>query len=284
MAEPYADALLAGVAAGMPAVGLEEVPELMSRVDCKYIVTASTMARLSAELGDGFLALRIGGRRQFRYTSTYFDTPGLLTYHQHRQDRRRRFKLRTRTYLDGGGQWLELKLSGARGGTDKHRIPYDGVPGHTLTSQALEFVQDTLLSELRLIAPDTLEPVLATDYKRVTLIDRSGTARLTCDTGLVFRDGRRSSPARGDLVLLESKSVDGKALIDKVLRGMGVRPVSVSKYCLAVAALRELPANRWHPVLRRYLVHRPGRRSGGGAPGRAGIVIGHGPRQMAADR
>ncbi|MFB4266076.1 polyphosphate polymerase domain-containing protein [Nonomuraea sp. GTA35] len=260
MAEPYADALLAGVAATMPAVGLEEVPELMSRVDCKYIVTASTMARLAAELGDRFLALRIEGRRQFRYTSTYFDTPGLLTYHQHRQDRRRRFKLRTRTYLDGGGQWLELKLSGARGSTDKHRIPYDGVPSHTLTNQALEFVHDTLLSELRLIAPETLEPVLATDYKRVTLIDRSGTARLTCDTGLVCRDGQRSSPARGDLVLLESKSVDGKALIDKVLRGLGVRPVTVSKYCLAVAALRELPANRWHPVLQRYLVHRPGPR------------------------
>ncbi|MFD0467042.1 hypothetical protein ACFQ0B_00995 [Nonomuraea thailandensis] len=61
-------------------------------------------------------------------------------------------------------------------------------------------------------------------------------------------------------MLLESKSADGKALIDKVLRGLGVRPVSVSKYCLAVAALRELPANRWHPVLQRYLAHRPGPR------------------------
>ncbi|GAA2205883.1 VTC domain-containing protein [Nonomuraea monospora] len=276
MAEPYADALLAGVAAAAPPVGLENVPELMSRVDCKYLVTASTMARLAAELGDRFLALQIGGRRQFRYSSTYFDTPGLLTYHQHRQDRRRRFKLRTRNYLDGGGQWLELKLSGARGSTDKHRIPYDGVPGHTLTSQALDFVRDTLLGELRLIAPETLEPVLTTDYKRVTLIDCSGTARLTCDTGLLFRDGRRSTAARGDLVLLESKSVDGKALVDKVLRGLGARPVSVSKYCLAVAALRDLPANRWHPVLQRYLTHRP-------APRRSG-VRGHWSGVMASDR
>ncbi|AQZ66378.1 unnamed protein product [[Actinomadura] parvosata subsp. kistnae] len=255
--EPYAEALLAGVAASMPPIGLEDVPELMSRMDHKYIVTTATMARLAAELGERFLALAIEGRRQFRYTSTYFDTPCLLTYHQHRQDRRRRFKLRTRTYLDGGGRWLELKLSGGRGSTDKHRIPYDSVPGDTLTDEALDFVRDTLLGELHLIAPETLEPVLATDYKRVTLIDRSGTARLTCDTGLMFRDGQGSAPARGDLVLLESKSVDGKALVDKVLRGLGVRPVSVSKYCLAVAALLEQPANRWQPVLRRYLVHRP---------------------------
>ncbi len=46
-------------------------------------------------------------------------------------------------------------------------------------------------------------------------------------------------------------------MIDTLLRRMGVRPVSVSKYCLAVAALRDLPANRWHPILHRYLAHRP---------------------------
>ncbi|SDJ54634.1 polyphosphate polymerase domain-containing protein [Nonomuraea jiangxiensis] len=253
MSDRDADVLLAGVGAAASPVGLEDVPELMSRVDNKYLVTVATMARLAAELGDRFGVLEIGGLRQFRYTSTYFDTPELLTFHQHRQDRRRRFKLRTRTYLDGGGRWLELKLSGARGSTDKHRIPYDDAPGQVLTREALDFVRGTLQSELRIIAPEALGPVLSTDYRRVTLIDRSGAARLTCDTGLLCHDGRRSAPARRDLVLLESKSADGKAMVDKVLRGMGVRPVSVSKYCLAVAALRELRANRWHSVLQHYL-------------------------------
>ncbi|MEO3871681.1 polyphosphate polymerase domain-containing protein [Nonomuraea sp. B12E4] len=248
-----AGVLLAGVGAVVSPIGLGEVPALMSRVDNKYLVTAATMARLAAEVGDRFQVLEIGGLRQFRYTSTYFDTPELLTFHQHRQGRRRRFKLRTRTYLDGGGRWLELKLSGARGSTDKHRIPYDDAPGRLLTREALDFVRDTLVSELHIMAPEGLGPVLSTDYRRVTLIDRSGAARVTCDTGLLCHDGRRSAPARRDLVLLESKSADGKAMVDKVLRGMGVRPVSVSKYCLAVAALRELRANRWHPVLHHYL-------------------------------
>ncbi|MEQ4723039.1 polyphosphate polymerase domain-containing protein [Nonomuraea sp. B19D2] len=248
-----ADVVLAGVAAGKAPIGLEDVPELMSRVDSKYIVTAAAFVRLAAELGDRFAVLRIGGRRQFRYTSTYFDTPDLLTFQQHRQDRRRRFKLRTRTYLDGGGQWLELKLSGARGSTDKRRIPYDDAPAQTLTTKAMDFVSDTLISELRLRAPDTLGPVLSTDYKRVTLVDRTGMARLTCDTGLFFRNAERVAPARRDLVLLESKSADGKAVVDRVLRRMGVRAVSMSKYCIAIAALHDRPANRWRPVLRRYL-------------------------------
>jgi hypothetical protein len=247
-----AGVLMAGVAAGLAPVGLEEVPELMSRVDRKYVVSVPTMARLAAELGERFSVLRIGGRRQFRYTSTYFDTPDLLTFRQHRQDRRRRFKVRTRTYLDGGGRWLELKLNGARGSTDKHRIPYDAAPVGELTREAIDFVTDTLISELRVVVPDTLEPVLSTDYRRVTLIERGGSARVTCDTGLVCRDGRRSVLARWDRVLLESKSVDGRAVVDHVLRGLGVRPVSVSKYCLAVAALRRVPANRWQPVMREY--------------------------------
>ncbi|MGW2218192.1 polyphosphate polymerase domain-containing protein [Nonomuraea sp. NPDC001684] len=248
-----AGALMAGVAAGLPPVGLDDVPELMSRVDRKYVVSVPAMAELVAELGDRLSVLRIGALRQFRYTSTYFDTPDLLTFRQHRQDRRRRFKLRTRTYLDGGGRWLELKLNGTRGNTDKHRIPYDAAAAGELTSEAMEFVGDTLSSELSVVVPDALGPVLSTDYRRVTLVDRTGQARLTCDTGLLCHDGGRRVPARRDRVLLESKSADGRALVDRVLRGLGVRPVSVSKYCLAVAALRGVPANRWQPVMRAYL-------------------------------
>ncbi|MFC5818372.1 polyphosphate polymerase domain-containing protein [Nonomuraea harbinensis] len=252
---PDAGVLLAGVAAGLDPVTLEEVSaraKLMTRVDHKYLVPASVMTRLAGELGDRFGVLEIGGRRQFRYTSTYFDTPDLLTFRQHRQQRRRRFKIRTRTYLDGGGRWLEVKLKGAGGGTDKHRVPYDGAPAHALTPEALDYLSTTLATGLRLPRPASLGPVLSTDYRRVTLVDRSGVARLTCDSGLVCHDGRRALPARRDRVLLESKSADGDAAADRVLRRLGVRPVSVSKYCLGVAALLDVRANPWHRVLRHY--------------------------------
>lgn len=252
---PDAGVLLAGVAAGLSPVTLEEVTarsKLMSRMDRKYLVPAPVMTRLADELGDRFAVLEIGGRRQFRYTSTYFDTPDLLTYRQHRQRRRRRFKIRTRTYLDGGGRWLEVKLKGARGGTDKHRIPYDGAPAHALTPEALDYLDTTLASGLMLPRPASLGPVLSTDYRRVTLVDRSGSARLTCDSNLVCHDMRQELPARRDLVLLESKSAGGDAAADRVLRRLGIRPVSVSKYCLGVATLLGVPANPWHRVMRRY--------------------------------
>lgn len=253
-----AGALLAGIAADLPPIGLDGVPELMSRVDRKYLVPLPVLAGLAAELRTaGFAVLEIGGRRRFRYRSTYFDTAELLSFRHHRQGRRRRFKIRTRVYLDGGGRWLEVKLSGARSGTDKHRMPYPA-PHDVLDYAALDFVSDTLLRGLRVRPPDGLLPSLVTEYRRITLVDPHGGARLTCDTDLVCRDATGVARARDEYVLVESKSRGGRAYADAVLRRLGARPVPVSKYCLGVARLRRLPANRWRPVLRRFFDGVPG--------------------------
>ena len=52
---------------------------------------------------------------------------------------------------------------------------------------------------------------------------------------------------------MESKSAGQSSGPDEILRTLGVRPVSVSKYCVGIAALHpELPSNAWHQTLRRY--------------------------------
>ena len=77
--------------------------------------------------------------------------------------------------------------------------------------------------------------------------------RLTCDVGLVCRDGQHEVRDTGTHVLVESKSSAGGGAADRILRDLGVRPASVSKYCVGVAALHpELPSNPWHQTLRRY--------------------------------
>jgi hypothetical protein len=54
-------------------------------------------------------------------------------------------------------------------------------------------------------------------------------------------------------VLVETKSGLHGSPADRLLRELGVRLASVSKYCIGVAALHpELPSNPWHPTLRRY--------------------------------
>ena len=59
---------------------------------------------------------------------------------------------------------------------------------------------------------------------------------------------------RPGTVILESKSRDGDALADRILRALGARPAeSCSKYCAGVALTHAgVPANPMRPLLRRH--------------------------------
>src|SRR5689334_1799372 len=111
----------------LPAIGHAELVEqaaLQTRVDRKYAVPRHAVDSLLAGLGDDTRVLEIDGLRVFRYHSVYFDTGDLTSYRLAAYRRRRRFKIRTRTYLDSASCWLEVKTEGARGGTVKDRRPY----------------------------------------------------------------------------------------------------------------------------------------------------------------
>lgn len=57
----------------------------------------------------------------------------------------------------------------------------------------------------------------------------------------------------GGHVLVESKSPPTGGGADLVLRRLGLRPVKISKYCVAVALLHpQIRANPWHRTLNRY--------------------------------
>ena len=237
-------------------IGLAELialAELQTRVDRKYFVPAEVFQRLISELGGELRVLDMEGRRSFGYESVYFDTPQLSTYRAHVQRRRQRFKARTRTYTDTGQTMFEVKLAGPRGETVKQRLPYPAEHRADLTDEALAHLGNALCQAYHQDLPAGLRPTLVTTYRRTTFVSRTGAARLTCDVGLVCRDGDHEVRDTGDHVLVESKSSARGSAADRILRELGVRPASVSKYCVGVAALHpELPSNPWHQTLRRY--------------------------------
>jgi len=227
--------------------------ELQTRVDRKYFVPAAVFRRMIGELAGGLRVLEIEGRRSFGYESIYFDTPQFATYRDHLQQRRQRFKARTRTYTDSGLCMFEVKLTGARGTTVKQRVPHPVADSRRLTEAALAHLRGALFAAYRWELPVRLGPALATTYRRTTFVSRSGDVRLTCDVGLTCLDVRHEVRDTGTHVLVETKSATGGAGPDRMLRELGVRPVSVSKYCVGVAALHpELPSNPWRRTLRRY--------------------------------
>ena len=237
-------------------IGLDDLvgaADLQTRVDRKYFVPARVFGLLAAELSSSFWVLEIDGQRTFNYESVYFDTPDLLTYRAHTQRRRRRFKARTRTYLDSGLCMFEVKTVGARGDTVKDRINHPLHDRAILTDEAHRFLARTLMRAYGRPAPAGLQPMLINLYRRTTFASPVEGARLTCDVSLSCHTERATMSDRDTHVLVESKSAGGYGEADRILRRLGVRPTSMSKYCVGIAGLRpEVPANPWRAILVRY--------------------------------
>jgi len=251
-----AERAVAAAAATIDPIGLDELlglAELQTRVDRKYFVPAALFRQLIAELSDELRVLEIGGRRTFGYESVYFDTPQLTTYRAHLQRRRQRFKARTRTYTDSGLCMFEVKLTGARGETVKQRVPHPVEDSAELTDGARAHLRTALGQAYHQDLPPGMRPTLATTYRRTTFVSRTGESRLTCDVGLVCLNVRHEVRDTGTHVLVESKSSGRGSAPERILRELGVRPASVSKYCVGVAALHpDLPSNPWRQTLQRY--------------------------------
>lgn len=256
-----AERTLTGATSRLRSLTLEDVlatAELQTRVDRKYVVSLDTFTALFDRMGDHLSVLQIGDLRLFRYESVYFDTPELTAYRQHAQGRRRRVKIRTRAYLDSGACLLEFKSLGARGETVKERYPYLLSSRHDLDPWARALASQRLGQT---ISTPALREALITTYQRATLVDSTGRNRLTCDVNLRFEDraGQRYGPLDG-VVVLESKTAGSDSPIDRALRRLGSRPLSLSKYCVGMAVLDpQLPANRWNRELRTHFGWSPQR-------------------------
>ncbi len=244
----------------LPPVSLAAVmdlAELQTRTDRKYVVGPEVLGALAEDAGSRLAVLEIDGLRAFRYESVYFDTPALDAYHAAAQGRRRRFKVRTRTYLDAGVTVLEVKVQGGRGETVKHRMPYEGADRRRLTADGAAFV----FEHVGAAGVSLLAPGLVTSYRRTTLVDPAAGMRLTCDADLVCTSAHGPSVALSGRVLLETKSLGLSTAADRFLWSTGHRPETLSKYCLGMAALDpRLPANKWNRTLRRDFGWAPDRR------------------------
>ena len=263
---------------------LNSEASLLTRIDRKYLVPPGATQEVVNHLAPRAQVLQIDGLRHFRYASTYFDTPGLDAFFLAARKRRRRYKIRTRTYLDSGLCFLEVKTCGARGSTVKRRMGYHPDDASRLTGPGRAFVAACLAST-GVTGPAAaqdiaaaLRPVLATTYERTTLHLPEAEARATIDTALTWR---RLTPAARErtavvagapqalrpahltaaiadgepvavtgLAVVETKNLATPSPADRALWDAGHRPARISKYATGMALLHpELPANRWYRTL-----------------------------------
>ncbi|MEU4159816.1 polyphosphate polymerase domain-containing protein [Actinoplanes sp. NPDC026670] len=227
---------------------LTERAELQTRTDRKYVLPLAAAGDLMSRLDPATRVLEIEGERTFRYRSVYFDTPDLVSFRLTAYRRRRRFKVRTRTYLDSALCWLEVKTEGYRGGTVKDRLPYDA-SHHDDVEPGRWFVDD-ILGDDRFV----LRPTLVTNYRRTTFFQPADDSRMTVDIGLTWTDVDGRELVLPDVAIVETKTASSASPNDRLLWACGHRPVSISKYATGLAALRPgLPDVPWRRLLRRHL-------------------------------
>ena len=203
--------------------------KLMNRIDTKYVTTVDRLETVLAQSHDRYLVLETDGRRMHGYDSMYYDTASMAMYLMHHNGRLGRHKIRTRTYLDSGKSFLEIKRKDNHARSIKKRISIDDPSSWMLRESTQAFISDHSP-----YVASNITPSLRTGFKRITLVDRARTERITIDTGLVFENPRTGiSCADERLVIIELKqSGHGGSMMQNILRDKRIRPYRISKYCL----------------------------------------------------
>ena len=232
---------------------LDSHAALLDREEKKYILTPERFSELVPELTQCFRILKIGNQRIFSYKSLYFDSAELIGYTYHNQGRiKRRFKIRTRHYLDSDLCFFEVKLKTKRGGTIKRRIQYAIDDYGTITTHARDFLQTIYQQIYGLAFTHELLPKLEVNCDRITLVHKESSERMTIDFNLHFAREESSTPIKR-FVIIETKSPRGKGVADAILKKHRMRSGNCSKYCLGVNLLfNEVKYNRLKPLLKIY--------------------------------
>lgn len=230
------------------------IAHLQTRVDRKYVVDEATLGQLLEAFAPTLRILEITGERSCDYRSTDFDTEDFALYRAAVQGRRRRYKVRSRSYGETGPCVLEVKAKGRRGANMKSRIDYCRCDHRAITSHGHDFIEEiTGRHDLA----SALLAVLTTEYERSTLIDPTSRTRLTIDRRVRCTDETRGTAVL-DAIIVETKSARAPSSVDQWLWQHHVRPTKISKFGTGLAVIRpELPANKWNRIIARHWKTQP---------------------------
>ncbi|MGD9930076.1 MAG: polyphosphate polymerase domain-containing protein [Mangrovibacterium sp.] len=232
--KPRLFAAIENLAEGMDAISLAELPKnnQMDRFDKKYIFQAGLIPEFLEKAAKQYVILESSETRIFRYTSDYYDTPAFAMYTHHHNGKKNRYKIRVREYLDSGDKFLELKHKNNRSFTRKKRIAYfDDFP--LSTTEGHDFIRKNTN-----VDPASLQYALTTRYKRITLVNKNKTERITIDFNLHLSTLTNQVKLE-NLAIAEIKSNDRhfRSQFNQQLRLHRIKQEKFSKYCVGMALL-----------------------------------------------
>lgn len=227
-------------------ITLEEMSgiRLMNRTDTKFVTNIATLRKLLKLAVWQYRAQEIEGKRQARYYTMYFDTPDMQMYTCHHSGHANRQKLRIRSYVDSGLNFLEVKTKNNHKRTRKKRTtmfdfdPLAPARDIAFDSHDDNFKEyDSFLRENLWYKPEIMEEAIENRFNRITLVNNNKTERLTIDTDLCFHNIHTGNDCSlPELAIIELKR-DGlvSSPILSLLNELRIKPLGFSKYCIGTA-------------------------------------------------
>lgn len=244
---------LLGIVSCFNPIRLEEMDrvKLMDRVDTKYVFPFSNLPHILEKIQDEYYLLDINNIRIHRYESLYYDTPEFYLYALHQNGKLNRHKFRFRKYVDSNGlTFFEIKFKNNKERTIKERVKLKN-ESMELSGKIAQFITSATP-----YTPEMLEPKMWVNYSRMTLVNKYSLERLTVDTNLHYiqADGKNNFTVRfPQMVIAEAKrdKVSSTSKFIRLVRQMGIREGSLSKYCFGVYNLfPEKKKNNFKPRVR----------------------------------
>lgn len=210
-------------------ITLEEMESvrLMNRTDTKFVTSFNTLRSFLEEMTGRYYIQEINANRLSGYQTVYLDTEQMDMYMAHQNGRLRREKIRVRRYIDTDQSFIEIKDKDNKGRTRKNRVLLLMSDYHQ-SQEICEFVHSRSHFSL-----EEIYPCVESRFRRITLVNREMTERLTIDLRLHFYNYRTGCTQKiEDMVIIELKR-DGNypSPARELLNRFRIHPVGISKYC-----------------------------------------------------
>ncbi len=216
---------------------LNQTSSYLKRIDRKFLVTASDFKEILTDLIKNFRILEIDKKRIFSYDNVYMDTQDYLFYNQHQNKLNKRTKIRTRLYKDSNLAFFEFKQK-ENWVTQKYRYSFPTEEHWTMTKGKKRFFEWVWQAMYSWEKAPIITPAIKTKYKRITLVSKDGSERLTIDFSIKIDNLRNENQNEIDLknlVIIESKSLNKNCYSCKIIEKHWIKQAnSCSKYSLWV--------------------------------------------------
>lgn len=211
---------------------MDEV-SLMDRTDTKFVFEFDKLFDLLGKVQPYYKALEINSNRFANYKTDYLDTLKFGMYTAHQNGKLNRFKVRFREYVGSNLSFLEVKFKNSKGKTIKSRIKSWVDHNVSIQEEEEKFLKTSTPFDI-----NDLQKVLTNNFSRITLVSKTDKERLTIDFNLQFVNSEKDIEL-SNLVIAEVKQekVNRTSKVMQVLKEMGIREASFSKYATGAAIL-----------------------------------------------